>query len=694
MNNTKQKIILELEKKEFPDLNFLFSEEVLDIALEVLNDFLEEEKKKFQEKLKIKDENINFETFEDDSKLDFFWSLLNHLLNVNNSEKIREIVKKIEPKITEFSNEIAYSKRFFEMLKYCKKNCKLDKEQEKIIDDAIKNYKIRWIDLDEKKQEELKKINLEFSKLGTNFSNNVLDSEKEFEYFLEDDKYLKEFPKSDLENARNLYKEKIGQTHRSAPTKENISHVGVNLCVHPDNWYAFDASASSYSAIMKYCNNSKIRKHFSQAHSSFASSWKYDNREIVLKIIKLKNKKAKILWYKNYAELSLEFKMAESPKQVLDLLEDLSKKAKPKALKEIEEIKNYFWLKKLNSWDLAYYSRKLKQEKYKFDDKKLKEFFEFENTKKILFDTVKKLYWVELIPLSKPFPPMKKGALNNIEVYEVYKDNKFISYFIWDYFYSENKRSGAWADELRSKFKGRKNIIVNVTNFVKPKKWPLLLSLGEVESLFHEFGHALHWMLSKSKYSELSGFWVEWDFVELPSQLMEKWVSDEKTIKNVAKHYKTWEKLDDELFNAFKSLQYYWTWNFILSQNILAIIDMMFFSGIEFKNTTDLHKKFLEKVNSLSIFKKDENYKMYCSFGHIFDWAYSAWYYSYMWADIIVEEIWAEFKKNWIFDTKTSKNFYQKILWAWSIKKASEMFEDFMWRKINIDNFLKARWLK
>jgi len=683
--NTKQKVIKEFEKKEFPDLKFLFSSEVLDIAPKILEELLDEEKKDFEKKLKLKDEEIRFETFHEDWILWDFWSYLNHLNSVNSSEKIRKIVEDFEEKITEFSNQVAYSRRFFEMLVYCLENCDLDIEQKRIISESIKAYKLRWIALDKKKQEELQKINLELSKLSTKFSNNVLDSEKEFEFFLEDDEFLKEFPESDLENAKNLAEKKW------------------------QKWYAFDSSYSGYNAIMKYCSSSEIRKHFYVEFNRFASSWKFDNRENILKILKLKNKKAQILWYKNYAELSLEYKMAESPKQVLDLLENISKKAKTKALKEIEEIKNFFDLKEINSWDMSYYSRILKEKKYALDDKKLKKYFEFENTKKALFETVKKLYWIEMKkanlfsnqPSPQPSPLIWEGVvvkeennfLDDIEIYEVYKDWKFISYFIWDYFYNENKRSWAWADELREKFEDKKAIVVNVLNIVKSENWPTLLTLWEVETLFHEFGHAIHSMLSRSKYSQLSGFWVEWDFVELPSQLMEKWAWEEETILNVAKHFETWEKLEKNLFEALKKLKTFNTWNFVLGQNIYAIIDMMFYSWEKFDKKEDLDKKFLEKVNELSVFKKDENYKMYCSFKHIFSGGYSAGYYSYMWADIIVDEIWNEFKKNWVYNEKISKKFEQKILGAWCLKDASDMFKDFMWREVKIDAFLKEKWL-
>ena len=263
--NIKEKVKKELEKKDFPDLKFLFSEKVLDIAPEILDELLEEEKKDFEKKLKLKNEEISFKTFHEDGIFWDFWSYLNHLNSVNSWEKIRKIVDDFEEKITEFTNKVAYSKRYFEMLEYCLQNCSLDIEQKRIISESVKAYKLRWIALDKEKQKQLQKINLKLSKLSTKFSNNVLDSEKEFEFFLETDKFLKEFPKSDLENAKNL-----------AEKKWKI-------------WYAFDSSHSSYLAIMKYCSNSDIRKHFSIEFNKFASDWKYDNRENILKIIELKN---------------------------------------------------------------------------------------------------------------------------------------------------------------------------------------------------------------------------------------------------------------------------------------------------------------------------------------------------------------------------------------------------------------------
>ena len=658
----KEKVIIELERKDFPNLEFLYSEEVLNIAEDILLEFLDEDIVKFNNKLKIDNKDITFDLFEEESNLSFFWGLLNHLTNINSWDKVRSIIENIEPKLNDFYNDISYSKRYFEMFEYCFNNCELNLEQKKIIEDSIRAFKIKWINLEKDKQDELKIIIKKLSELSNKYSNNLLDSEKEFEYTLEDDLFLKELPKSDLTNALDKAKIKWKK------------------------WYLFDSSHSSYISILKYCNNSEIRKYFLESHNSFASEWKYDNREIVLHIIKLREKKAKILNYKNYAELSLEFKMAKNPEEVIDLLNDLAIKSKPKALKEVEEIKDFFWLEEINQWDMAYYSRLLKEKKYNLDDKKLKDFFEFENTKKALFETVEKLYWIEMKKID-----IKEKYNNDIEIYEVYKWEKFISYFMWDYFYNENKRSWAWANELRERFEDKKSIVINNMSFIKSEN--ILLTLSEVETIFHEFWHAIHSMLSKSKYADLTWVQVEWDFVELPSQLLENWSNNTDTIINVAKHYQTWKKIPNDLVESLEKLKYFWTGNFVLWQSIIAITDMMFHSSFEVNNIEELNKKFLNIVNELAIFKKDDKYKMYCSFWHIFDGWYSAWYYSYLWADIIVDEVLVEFKKYWMYDKQIAWKFEKNILWAGSVKKAAEMFEDFMWRGIQIDAFMERKGL-
>ncbi len=388
---------------------------------------------------------------------------------------------------------------------------------------------------------------------------------------------------------------------------------------------------------MKYCSDADIRKYFYEARIQFASSGKYDNREIILKILKLREEKAHILGYKNYAELSLVFKMAETPEQVKTLFGEISQKARPKAEAELQEIKSYFQLKNLDAWDSSFYSRKLREEKYALDEKELKKYFVFENVRDALFETVKRLYNLELKKIEVPL------YTTEVELYEVYKDGNFVSYFYTDYFYTPLKRQGAWADIQREVFENRRKIVVNVCNFQKNTDGYTLLTLDEVETMYHEFGHAIHEMLSFSPYSELSGFHVEWDFVELPSQLLENWCRHPEGMKLFARHCETDEMIPDEMLLKLQKLDTFGNGNMVLKQNEFAMLDMRLHSEEVPQSLEQLQKISDEIYRENSLFPLSHLYKHYASFSHIFDGGYAAGYYSYMWAEIIEKEVWRAF---------------------------------------------------
>ncbi len=664
--NKKQQIIKELEKKEFPNLKFLYDEKSLDYAEEILNNFLEEEKKLFKELLKTPKKNIDFDIFEKDTKLGYYWSLLNHLQAVDKGDKIDKIIENFEPKYIDFWNEVAYNKDFYDMLVYCFENCNLDEEQKRILEERIKSFKLRWINLDKKSQEKLKKLSKDLAKISQDFNSNIVKDKAKWEYLISDFEDIKNLPEATLNQAKN-----------------NASKKWLD-------WWLFTADPTMMWDIISYCDNKKIRKDFTQALNSFASNWEFDNRKNILEILKKKNQIAKILWYKNYAELSLETKMADSPKQVIDLIEWISKKAHKKAKKEIEELKKYFNLKQITPSDLSYYSRIYKEKEYKIDSKELRKYFEFEEVLSYLHNLVENLYWIKLKKINI------ETYNKNVKIYEVYKDKKLISYYLLDPFYRETKRPWAWADNLREKdyLTWEIPIIVNVCNFQFIKEKENILYLRDVETLFHEFWHALHEMLSESKYSELSGFWVEWDFVELPSQLHENWVWERESLEKLAKHYKTWKKLQKDILDRLDSLKTFMSWNFVARQNEFALLDMYLYKDLPPKNIEDLDKKTLDLTNKFWVFKRDENYKMYTSFGHIFGWGYSAGYYSYIWAEILEADVFEKIKQMWMFDRKTWEKFLKTILWQGTRKKARELFFDFMWREVSNEAFMKRKWLK
>ncbi|MDC0506066.1 M3 family metallopeptidase [Candidatus Gracilibacteria bacterium] len=658
--NLKQKVIASLQKSNFPEFDFLFSDEVVQIAPELLNEFLEKEKQEFQDTLATPDSEISFETFEELSLLDMFWGYLEHSKSVNSNDTIRKIIEDFEPKLMDFANEVSYSKRYFEMYEYCINKATLDSEQTKIISDTVRNYKIRGINLDTTKQEELKQINKDLSELSTKFSNNSLDSENEFEYYIESDTDIKELPEDVLAGARKRSGNKPG--------------------------YIFSSDPSEYIAIMKYCDDSNIRKDFYLARGSTASSGKYDNRGVVLDILRLKDKKAKLLGFNNYAELSLEFKMADTPEQILELSTQVAERARTKAKSEVEMLKKYFNLDTLNDWDTGYYMRKYKQDNFNLDDKILKPYFEYNNVLAGLHNIVEKLYGIQ----------MKKTDIKSyhkdVVVYEVYKDEKLISYYFLDAFFRPEKRSGAWANNIRTTFKGSTPVVLNVCNFTPRDDNGLsLLTKSDVETIFHEFGHGLHEMSSKSQYSELSGFGVEWDFVEVPSQFMEHWSETKESLDLFAKHYKTGETIPEELLENMKTSSKIGNGLGVLGQCSYAIMDMQLHHESIPGSVEELDQKTIDITNKYSLNPKLPEYKMYASFGHIFAGGYSAGYYSYMWAEMLELDVWREFQKNGIFDQKTASNYFDNLLSAGSQLKAAEIFKNTMGREVDLEGFFEYK---
>ncbi len=663
----KQKIIQELETPNFPNLKFIFSDEVLDVALELLKEMLEEEKVKFEEKLKTPFEKITFETFDEKDNLWYFWSLLNHLNNVDKTDKIKKIIEEFETEYIEFGNEVWYNKIYFEMYAHCLENCNLDEEQYRIIDETVKDFKFRGIDLDKDKQDEIKEINKRLSKLSNDFSNNIVDDEANYSFIVTNFEDIKELPEATLNIAKKMAEDK------------------------KTDGYMFNADPTAYQDLMKYCTNTEIRKKVYTDFMNFASSGKFDNRTNILEILILKKKKAEILWYENFALLNMQKKMADSPKQVFDLIWGISKKAKSKALEEIEELKNYFNLDEIHPWDQAFYSRKYKEEKYALDDKELKKYFEYENVISYLHSLVWELYGIELKQIKVPV------YNSDVKVYEVLRDGKLVSYYFLDAFYREEKRPWAWADNLR----GREErdgqefvpVVLNVCNFQKSSNGDNLLSMRDVETLFHEFWHALHEMLSESKHSELSWFGVEWDFVELPSQIHENWVGERESLERFAKHHETWEKITDELLDKLDELKTFMSWNFVIRQNEFALLDMYLYTEEIPETIEELDKKVIDIVNKVWLFKRWDDYKMYTSFGHIFGWGYAAWYYSYMWAEIIEADVFARIKEMWMFSRDTWEKFLKTILWQWCRKPAKELFYDFMNREVDNQAFMERKGL-
>ncbi len=660
-----KQIVNQLRKDGFPDLWLLYSEEALGLAPRVLESLLKQEKTEFEDFINMSNDKITFESFDDEGLLDYYWSLLNHYQNVNNDDTMRKIIDEFRPTLQDFGNYVAYNQNLYEKTVYCYENTELNDDQKRSLELRIKWFKDSGINLEESDKDKLKELNKDWAELSNSFSNNILDDEAIFEYLIEDFEIIKDLPEDVL-----------WKTKKAAEDKEK-------------SWYLFDADPSSYIAILKYCTDRNIRKDFEKKQNSFASAWKFDNRENILNILKNKKEKSNILGYKNAAEMSLNSKMADSPEQIFELIQWISTQAKQKALSEREELKNHFKLDEIATYDNGFYSRKYKEEKYNLDEKEIKKYFEFESVLKYLHNFVKDFLWIEMKILNIP------TYNEDIKVYEVSRNNEKIAYYFLDAFYRKEKRGWAWADNLREKsfykWSNKLPVVINCCNFLKSDT--TLLAMRDVETLFHEFGHAIHEMISASKLSELSGCNIEWDFVELPSQLLENWVSDSESLVKLAKHHETGETIPESIVNTLEEMNTYMSGHSVLGQNTFALLDMHLYAEDIPADIDALDKKTLDIVNKYGISKRDIDYKMYCSFNHIFGGGYSAWYYSYMWAEILEADVFDRIKTEGMFDSKVGQKLVDTLIGQWTRKPAAELFKDFMWREVSNEAFMKRKGL-
>lgn len=380
------------------------------------------------------------------------WSLVNHFHQVGLGEGFREIIEAFQQELVAFEDEVAYSKWYYELMKLVSKREGWTEDQVRIFSLRLQEAEHRGIALDDHAQSELKKINLELSKISDQIQNNVVDDQKEFRYVIEDMSVLRSLPKQSI--------------------------VQIELNKQEDGNYFLDANPSVLSDVLRYCEEEKIRKDVYFAQQQRASKGKYSNKNLILDLLKLKEQEAKILGYENFASYQLVLRMAKRPETAKAMIAQVFAKAYPKAQAEIEHIKMHYGLDQLNVRDVFYYMRKYKEEVFALDERKLQEYFEFDQVMSWIKGFVKEFFGIELRKVAD------EGYGSR---YEVYEGENLISYFLLDAFYRNGKRPGAWADLLRVRSKAELPIVVNVCNFQQGEVGSCLLKFRDVETLFHEF---------------------------------------------------------------------------------------------------------------------------------------------------------------------------------------------------------------
>ena len=539
-----------------------------------------------------------------------------------------------------------------------------------LLEKKFRHFRRNGALLSSKEKQRLREIDADLSKLKLTFGEHVLEETQKFELHLTDESDLKGLPDSAREAAALL-----------AKTREK------------EGW-VFTLDYPSYLPFVKYAENRDLRKNITLAFGSKGFHGdELDNCNILLRIAGLRHERARLLGYDNHAHFVLEERMAKTPEKVLSFMEELLVKALPAAHRELAEItafaKKRDGVEKLEKWDSTFYSEKLKQEKYALDEQELKPYFELNQTVDGMFQVAGKLFGLHFEE-----DPSIDTYHEEVKPYRVFdKSGELTALFYADFHPRPGKRAGAWMTSYKPQFrKGENNERPHVSivcNFTRPTETtPSLLTFTEVTTLFHEFGHALHGMLADSTYPGLSGTSVYWDFVELPSQIMENWCYQAEALAIFARHYKNEEIIPEELIEKIRASSNFLEGMATVRQLSFGLLDMAWHGKDprEIKDVKEYEKKSLEPGQ---LFPDHPQTCMSPSFSHIFQGGYSAGYYSYKWAEVLDADAFAFFKENGIFNREVAENFREHILSKGGTEDPMELYVRFRGREPKLDALLE-----
>ena len=601
-------------------------------------------------------------------------SIFFNLNSAETNDEIQRIAREVSPKLSDFGNDVTLNEELFARVKVVYENrtaLDLTEEQKTLLEKQYKRFSRNGANLDEDKKKRLRAIDSELSQLTLAFGENVLAATNAYELHLEDDSRLSGLPESAKEAAAETAK---------AKNKDG---------------YVFTLDYPSYIPFMTYVDDRALREELSKAFGAKSYKDEYDNQENVLKIAQLRYERAQLLGYETHAHFILEERMAKTPETVNNFSQEILEKAKPAAQREFDELQEFARnysdnpVESLKKWDAAYYSEKLKQKLYSLDDELLKPYFKLENVINGVFEIASRLYGLsfeETQEIEKYHPDVLTYVVKN-------EDGSLNSIFYADFFPRKGKRNGAWMTSFKNQWHEQDvNVrphISNVCNFTKPTATkPSLLTFNEVTTLFHEFGHALHGMLADTKYRSLSGTSVFWDFVELPSQVLENWCYEKEALEIFARHYETDEVIPLEYIEKIKAAANFQEGLQTLRQLSFGMMDMSW-HGIDPTAITDVKAHERKIFNQTDLYPDVESSCMSTSFAHIFQGGYSAGYYSYKWAEVLDADAFELFKQNGIFDRPTAKKFREHILSKGGTEDPMLLYTRFRGSEPKIDALLK-----
>ncbi len=621
-----------------------------------------------------------------DEKISRAWSQVGHMNAVVNSPELREAYNDNLTKLTDFYSDLAQDERLYAKYHALKNGvyfAKLSTTQQKIINNEVRDFKLGGAELPADKKARFKAISEELSKLSAKFEENVLDTTNEYALYETDKSKLSGIPDDVLQAALD------------AATGEDKAG------------YKFTLHFPSYIPVLQYADNRGLRETLYRAYATRASEFgkadengniKFDNTPIITQLLKLKQEEAQLLDFNNFAELSLATKMAESPAQVIEFLETLAKRAKPYAAQDLDELVAYakkLGIDDMQAWDVAYVSEKLREDKYAFSDQEVKQYFPEEKVLAGLFKVVETIFGVFV--KKSDAPTWHADA----HFYAITRHNgSLVGQFYLDLYARTNKRGGAWMDEaITRRVVGDKlttPVAYLTCNFSAPLKSegglgkPALFTHDEVITMFHEFGHGLHHMLTEVDDYSVSGIkGVEWDAVELPSQFMENFCWEWDVLRHMTQHVDTGAQLPRELFDKMVAAKNFQAGMQTVRQIEFSLFDIKLHSEFD-SNGSKAPLDLIEEVrDQVAVVRPPKWNRFPNNFSHIFAGGYAAGYYSYKWAEVLSADAYSLFEENGVLSAETGQRFWNEVLAKGGSRTAMESFVAFRGREPSIDALLR-----
>ena len=592
-------------------------------------------------------------------ELDRLTAMFFNLNSAETNDALQAEAQRISPLLTEYSNDIRLNEALFKRVKTVydqRENLSLTAEQQTLLEKTYKSFTRNGANLSLNDKGRLREIDKQLATLKLKFSKNVLAETQHYQWVITD--------KNTLSGLPDFVLEMLAQEAKKRTVQGWV--ITLDLPV--------------YTAVMKYADNRDLRqKLFIDYHSRCAGESAYNNEDNVLRIAQLRQTRASLLGYPSYAAFALEERMAETPEKVIAFLNEQLAKDKPQAIKELEELKTFSGLTDFQQWDFAYYAEKLKQERYQIDDSLLKPYLALDKAVEGMFAVAHKLYGLHftLTDEVEKYHP-------EVQTYKVTDENgNYLALFYTDFFPRAGKRNGAWMTSYKEQYRdeqgndSRPHISI-VCNFTRPTDTaPSLLTFNELTTLFHEFGHALHGMLSKVTYPSLSGTNVARDFVELPSQLMENWCYEEETLRLFATHYQTGEPLPIEWVKKVKAVEDFMKGILNVRQLNFGFLDMEWHTYPHLERLEDVHTFEQTVTKATQLYPPIDVMCISPAFSHIFSGGYAAGYYSYKWSEALEEGALEVFKEAGFFNKAVATRFRKEILEKGSSEKESILYKRF-----------------